>query len=330
MTTIYFAGGEDYDFTKLGACSVDTATTSARRTANARCSLKVNAGAGSTDGWSGTFSAPQSAFWLTARYYATNSYSSSSYFIQLKDASGVTRLTVDIAPGLRLSKVSAAGSVTSLATTAVTPAAATLIKVDMYVNYGASGTVQLYLDGTLVLSYSGNTVTDSATAIASVVLGGINTNVPHYWSEVICADVDTRSMSLVTLAPTANGNTFNWDAGSYANINETTLDDTGVISSGTVGQVAQFTVGSSGITGNSAIKAVCVTARASAGTTGPQHVKASVRTGGADYASATIALQSGSLARIQGVFLTNPATGNAWVNSDVTAAGFNVGLVSDT
>jgi hypothetical protein len=137
-------------------------------------------------------------------------------------------------------------------------------------------------------------------------------------------------MDLITLAPAASGNTFNFDSGSVSSINETTLDDATVITSGTVGQVAQFTVGSSGVTGSKAIKAICISARAGKGATGPANAKMSVRTGSADYSTSSIALQAGSVGRIQGVFTTNPGTGNAWTNSELTAAGFNIGIVSDT
>lgn len=334
MTTIYFAGGEDYDFSKAGSVAVDT-TTTFRRTAYTRCSLKVtqNSANNYLDGWTATLSAPQSSFWLTARFYGPNVSGTGYTLLRFSDASGVVRLLVDLTTSgtvMRVSKVNAAGTITPLATTNTVPITQALMKFDLFINYAASGSFQFYVDGALILSYSGNLLTDSATSVSSFFLGGLF-GAACYWSEVICADTDTRTLGLVTLAPSANGNLFNWDAGSVTSINEVTLDDTGVITSGTVGQVAQFTVGASGVSsGNLAIKAVCITARAVKGATGPQNVKLGVRTGGADYVSADIPLQSGAFGRIQTAFMVNPGTSNAWLVSEVSAAGFNIGVVSDT
>lgn len=330
MTTYYFAGGEDHDFTKLGSCGVNTSNTDARRTAYARCGLSV-AYSNPGEGWVGTLSSSASAFWFSARAYSLASPSSGFELLAFNDASGVKRLVVDISSsGFRLAKYNAAGTLTSLATSAVSLAYTTLQKLDAYLNYTASGSFQLYLDGTLVLSYTGDMLTDSATSIAAFRLGSQNASTGTIWSEVICSDSDTRSMSLVTLAPSANGNTFNFTSGSVSSINETTLDDGTVITSNTVGQIAQFTVGSSGISGSAAIKAVYLSARASKGSTGPQTMKFNVRTGGADYAGTALALQNGSLARVAYTFSTNPASSSPWAASDLTAAGFNIGVTSNT
>lgn len=334
MTTFFFAGGEDHDFSKIGSIAVDT-TTTFRRAANTRCSLKVTQQSGTNyaDGWTANFSAPQSSFWLTARFYCVGTASAGNVLFRFTDSSGVVRLIIDIAnfgSSLRFSKIDAAGTVTVLGSTTTLLAASQLSKIDVFVNYAASGSIQFYVDGTLTFSYSGNLLTNSATAIASAFLGGISGSA-FYWSEVICADTDTRALGLVTLAPSANGNLFNWDVGSYTNISEITLDDTTLISSGTVGQVAQFTVGASGVTsGNVTIKGICISARAIKGATGPQNVKLGVRTGSADYVSAAIPMQSGAFGRIQTAFMTNPGTSNAWAVSEVSAAGFNIGVVSDT
>lgn len=334
MANIFFVGGEDHDFTKNGICAVDTATTAARRTANTRCGLRVGPGASVPDAWTATLTSPQASFWLTARFFNNTGYGPGQEFMTLRDAAGVKRIAIVInssANGLQLQKRDAVGAQTNLAGTTFVPFGSAVQKFDVFVNYAASGSVLVYADGTLVLSYTGNVVTDSATTLSAFSLGGVHTNaaVACYWSEVIASDNDTRFMSLITLAPAANGNTNNWDVGTVGNINEVTLDDTTVITSGTAGQLAEFTVGSSGVTGTTPIKAVCISARAGKGVSGPQNAKFAVRTGSADYLTSAIALQAGSVARIQGVFATNPATGSAWTNADLTAAGFNIGIQSE-
>lgn len=338
MTTFYFIGGEDHDFTKIGNVGVNTATTAARRTANARCTLQILSNPNMTDGWSASFDASRSSFWFTARFYPV--FNQSGGFGSIFDflaftVGGVRRLGIDYATQdsrYRLFKQNTAGSRTVLVSGSAFQTSGVLQKLDIQVNYSAAGSVNVYLDGTLIISYSGDVTTDSATGLSGAVLGACAfpmSGGANHWSEVICADTDTRGLSLVTLAPNGNGNTFSFDSGSYTSINETTLDDTTLISSGTAGQLAQFTIGSAGITGNPGIKALAVTARAAKGGTGPQNAKASARTGGANYASAAIALPA-ALGRIQGVFTTNPATAAPWSASDLTAAGLNIGIQSDT
>jgi hypothetical protein len=326
--TFYFVGGEDHDFTKIGTCSVDTATTAARRTGNARCSLKVGPSAATTDGWQGALSSAQSAFWLTARYYiAATPTTTNAEVCSLLDGS-VRRLTLRISSGVyQLVKRNSVGTVTTLVTSSVAISALTVQKLDIQVNYAVSGTVNIYLDGSLIISYSGDVTTDSATTLSSFVLG--NTGSAVHWSEGICTDGDTRALNLVTMAPNANGNTFSFDTGSYANINETTIDDTGLITSATAGQLAQFTVGSSGITGTPAIRALCISARAQKGGTGPQNCKMSVRTGGVDQLSSLLSLPA-AMNRTAYVFETNPGTSGPWAYNDLTAAGFNIGIRSET
>jgi hypothetical protein len=330
MSTFYFVGGEDHDFTKSGPCTVDTATTAARRIGYARCSLKI-ASTAASDAWSATLSAQQSSFWLTARAYFNLVSRNFAEVVSLLDSGGNRRvvLKLDSASNNKwqLIKRNAAQTTTVLLTSSASVPSGVLSKIDVFVNFAAAGSLQLYVDGTLVLSYSGDLTTDSVTSLAGFALG--HTDNTSYWSEVICADTDTRGLSLATLAPSANGNSFTFDSGSVSSINETTLDDATLISSGTAGQLAQFTVGSSGITGNPAVKAVCVTARAAKGGSGPQNAKMSVRTGGADYLSGSLALPA-SLGRIQGVFTTNPGTSAPWAPTELTAAGFNVGIQSVT
>ncbi|SFB02581.1 hypothetical protein SAMN04515620_11331 [Collimonas sp. OK607] len=347
--TILFAGGEDADFNRLGGVSVDTVTSAARRPANARCSLKV-ASSARGDGWQAVLSVPSSSFWLTAQGYILDTLNtvsaSASQLMAFQDSAGVRRLA--LVPQLnsystlgslhwQLVKLNAAGTQTILATSSSGITGNVLSKFDVFINYAVAGQVQVYSGGTKIIDYSGDVTTDSATALASVVLGeplaedsgnsiyGITST---YWSEVIAATTDTRAMSLATLPPAAAGNAFAW-TGAATDISEITLDDTTQIISLTAGQIAETTVTSTSLAGTPGIVALVLNARAQKGGTGPQNVDLMVRTGGTDYASADIALPV-SLSRISNVWSTNPATGSAWTASDLTAAGFNVGIKSVT
>lgn len=339
--TFLFVGGEDSDFNKLGACALDTATTAARRASKARCSLKVASGAVG-DGWQAVFSGAAPSFWVTGRGYFTSipnvAYSSPSHMVALLDAAGVRRLALVLPAGAytanftkywRLVKIDAAGAMTTLATAGNTLSTDTLQKIDLYVNYAVDGQVQVYLDGTKIIDYSGDVTTDSATTLASAVFGqdyAVGSTVADYWSEIMVSTTDTRSLSLVTLPPAAAGSTFNW-TGTTSDVNEVALDDATLITSATAGQIAQTTVTTTGLAGTTGIVALVVNARAQKGATGPQNAELMVRTGAVDYVSADIALPA-SLGLISKAWDANPATGSAWSVSDLTAAGFNIGIKS--
>lgn len=163
-------------------------------------------------------------------------------------------------------------------------------------------------------------------------------SVPHnisgrigYWSEIIVTDVDTRSLSLITVAPLAAGaaNTFS-TPGAVGNINEVTINDTTLISSATANQIAEYTADTSLITsagGNPAVRAVSTYSRSQRGATGPQNMQHVVRVGGTDFTSATKSLIT-SFGQVSHVFELNPATSAAWAMSDITTAGFNIGVKS--
>jgi hypothetical protein len=336
----YFIGGEDYDFTKLGVCSVDTATANVRRTGFTRCALKIGPMATfiTTDGWTASFSSPQSQFWFTARNYLeiTGNNSTGEGIVFMDGAVRRLFLTLASASGfIQLKKKDNAGTNTILATASVSPGFTTLQKFDVFVNYAVAGQVKVYLGGTLIIDYSGDVTTNGATSLSGFVLGSFvaqltaGTAYSSWWSEVICASYDTRSLSLVTLPPLANGNAFTFTTGSATNLDEVTLDDADTATSQTAGQIAQSTVTSTGITGNPPIVALAVTARVQKGSSGPSKADLGVRTASTDYWSSDIVLPV-ALDRISNVWETNPNTSAPWLYSDLTAAGFNIGVKSVT
>lgn len=339
--TILFAGGEDSELTKIGTCSIDTATSNTRRTAYTRCSLKVGGGA-ANDAWQAQFSA-SSTFWITGRVRVFSSGSILASTRVLSLLGGVTpRLALATTYSgsnnsfggsqsyWTLVKYDAAGASTTLATsTGVSLNDVSLFKLDVFVNYAVSGQVQVYVDGTKIIDYSGDVTTNSNTTLSAANFGVPTVSSIGYWSELIVATIDTRSLGLATLAPAAAGNTYAW-TGAYTTINETTLDDTTIAYSTTTGQVLETTVTSTTVPSTASIIAVLVNARAQKGNTGgPANLYGMVRTGGTDYLSSSAALPT-SFGPLSYVWETNPATSAAWAASDITAAGFNIGVKSLT
>jgi hypothetical protein len=95
-------------------------------------------------------------------------------------------------------------------------------------------------------------------------------------------------------------------------------------------QILETTVTNSTVPGTSGVLAVAVNARAQKGTTGgPANANLMVRTGSVDYTGPSQALPA-SFGLLSNVWETNPATSAAWAASDLTAAGFNIGVKSLT
>lgn len=340
--TILFAGGEEGDLIKTStACIVETSTT-IRRSQYNRCALKV-ATASATDGWGAKFAASTS-FWATARMkIGGNVFGSGNHGrgFALMDGS-VIRLYVSTPASFAgliynqpicLIKVDAAGNKTQLATSATLfPGPDSLSKFDVQVvNYGTSATVRVYLEGVQIISYTGDVTTDGATSLNGLRLCAPTANNDWFWwSEVIVSTNDTRTLSLATLAPAAAGNAWSW-TNSYAAVNEVTLDDTTIASSGTANQIAEATITNSTVPSTSGVVSVVVNARAQKGnTSGPANSSLLVRTGGTDYASPSAALPSGAFDLVSYSWDTNPATSATWAASDLTAVGFNIGIKSLT
>jgi hypothetical protein len=350
---ILFVAGEDSDLATTGTTAVDTTSTH-RRTAYCRCALQATNGGGTWD--TGNAMSVASA-WIHARVWMTDvpglalfgSSLVNDASIRITDAAGIVRLILympslttgvvpnTIASNWQFAKVNAAGTVTPLgsplsAIFSGSPTSPDAIDIQI-TNYatGGSGTVNIWINGVLAFNVSSATLaTDANTTINGVRFCGIglsgSNSVAFSYSEVILSDSDTRSVSLATLTPAANGNTDNWDIGGVSNINEIVLNDTTLNASGTPGQIQQYTTGvlPSGTFG---VLAVVLSGRMMAGFSGgPTKVDFGVRTASVDHWSADVTL-SNSLATVQHVFAVDPGTSLPF-DPAVLGVGFNVGLRS--
>ena len=168
--------------------------------------------------------------------------------------------------------------------------------------------------------------TDGNTTLAQLYLGAVITTWT-YFSQVIISTTTTLYNHLLTMAPVANGNTMAW-TGLVSYINATSYNDANYISSATAGQIGEFTIPSLP-SGNYSIAAVVQVARAMATSGGPQNLEFDARTGGTDFTSANQTLST-SFSRYYYIWNTNPNTSVAWTTSDLGAAGFNLGVKSQT
>lgn len=325
---VLFVGGEDFDliaptgWSPTGGTGASVSTTSGTfRSGYARCSIQLKSNITANPAVRGVrvqtptagFSA--SSFWTTGRLIltfvsGTSTNTVGDTFMSWRDSLGRERLRVRnntaftsiggntaAYPPLTLivEKLNAAGTATqigSLITSVMS--AGVLMRIDVFINYAVSGSMQIYLDGGLVFSVTATDLTtDGITSLGSacfgmpcqIILGNVLTN----WSEMAVTTGDSREiLGIVTQAPAANGNVDTW-TGSASDVNEIVLSDTTVNYTMSAAQLQQYTVGSlpSGVFG---VLTVATKVRAATGAGAPTKIDHSVRTGGVDYLSSDVTL----------------------------------------
>jgi hypothetical protein len=191
------------------------------------------------------------------------------------------------------------------------------VPIDVQVtSYGATATINVYCNGVLVITFSGDPRAGSQTAIDTVLLNGGTFSAPLV-SEIIVSDTDTRTMRLVTHAPNAAGDVNNW-TNAYTNINGTTFSDTSVVYVNTTGQDLEANLIDlpSGTWQCYGVKEV-VRAAVTNGAT-PTGVKIGVKSGGTVSVPAATTLVPAFL-DYERYMATNPVTSAAWTQADLNA-----------
>lgn len=343
-TTILWVGGEDIDFSKLGQTSYDQNTNHIRTVPGqfARGAVGVSgttAGVNANALGNATSFTASSTLWFHCQsFYVSVGNNQCTPSIAFTDASGVQRFQVNVTNNnvIQLVKQDGAGHSTSLVTGVANPAFNQLAQIDVAITIGSgNGSFAYYqggAGGSILASFSGNTLTDNQTNLTGFVFAGQGNAQATWISEVIVANNDTRSLSLCTGIASGLGNTNTWtvNGGSSAwqNVSQWVTSNNINIAVATSSQLAEFGV-SSLTSGAWAINAVVTSAFALAGTSGgPQHMAHVVRTASTDFSGASQTLGA-SLANTQQVWQTNPATGNNWQQSDITNPAFNFGVVSE-
>lgn len=355
--TLYFVGGEDFDFTPFGTTSVDQ-TAGHFRGAFARCGLRAEDG---DSGWDTGNLGDFTEVWFHARVFMERSFYARSILvseppaerapIKIVDANGIVRLIIHLHaffpasntnPGRwTFATVDAAGVATSFG-----PVFSAFFSgnpdepdaLDIHIaNYDVvdGGSIKVWIRGTLAYAVSGVTLaTDGNTSISGIRFSGCGSPLYqdinvwyHTYSEVIVAGEDTRGLELATLIPDADGNLDNWTIGGVENINEVVLDDSTGNASLVAGQIQQYTTVAPP-SGSYGVAAVSISARAQKGFLGgPTKIDFGVRTNGTDYWGSDINLPA-IKERVATIFATNPDTGGAFTISELSDPNFNIGMKS--
>jgi len=307
---ILWCGGEDIDFPNGGVPSVNTSTLNFR-SSWARCAL-----VGPSSATSLIKSTPFPGGQITSAWLRFYSVIAPNGTIALLGALGKSGTNSAVGVGfsssgmLAIMKISN-GTLTTLATST------TAISSGRYdvqlINYGTTGTINLYVNGALVTSYTGDLTVTGATGLDSVFFAGTQFG-NIFYSEFIVADDSTLALQgLATLAPTGNGTTQNFSNPAYTNFNPTTINDANSTFTNTAGQDEQATL--NGVpSGSFEVKAVKVIARALA-TSGA--ATSNLKLGFNNTNNSTVAegsshaLTSG-FTPVEDYFATDPTTGAAW------------------
>lgn len=314
-SAVIWVGGEDLDFS--GTLCTTTASW-CYRSGYARQALKAcNSWTGIT---SSTFPAQTSA-WFSVRVRNPSCAAGNLHFGMIKagtnnglwvgtDSTSNWRVALYTYDGTTQVKLASEAGTTLIGDN--------LHKIDVQVtnyNGGASGNAKVYIDGgtTPVINYTGNLAVGGNTSLNAINLS--NNNCEWWWSEVLVADSDTRSYSVVTHVPNAAGTTNTWTSAAFGNINPVTINDAVFAYDSVAGDVFQYKMSALPST-NTGVAAVKVSLRGVNTSTGPQAISIGVNHGGTAFYPAAQTMNTG-WSLYEQIFQTNPVTSAAWTPSDV-------------
>lgn len=192
--------------------------------------------------------------------------------------------------------------------------------IDVKIVCGGSGSMEVYLGGSLVASGSA-----SMTAVTNIDKGQFIDNIGgsiSYYSQVVVATVSTVGWKFFTRPPTADGANTAW-TGTFADVDETTLSDADYITTAVADDVETFTRAAITL-GSGTVKAVVASMRAKNDGVSPVNVQGALRRGGTNYFSGNLAINSGFGPAVA-VWETDPSTGVAWVGSDAASTALEFG-----
>lgn len=325
---ILWAGAEDIDFPTIGQLTVDT-TAGHFRSGWARCGLNMPNSTASP-GKSAPFTGGAlTSAWLSFEFHLNVNMNTAGQLMCGFGLSGTNKwlgIGTDTTSNIKvaLSKYDGTTRTQLQAEGGTSLAAAVMNRFDMQVtNYGATATVNVYLNGSLIISFSGDTTVSGMTNFDSVFImfqSSANANAAVY-SEIFVADSDTRAvLGLQTLALTGAGTTNAWTNNTFTNINAISFTDNTPASSNTAAQDQQYTVTTPTPSAYSVI-AVSISARlARPATATPTQVKLGYGNGaGGSFGTGAAKTPGVGYSLFEQIDAINPTTGIAWTQSDLAS-----------
>jgi hypothetical protein len=328
--TAKWVGADDAEYVSIGGASIGT-TSGTFRAGYADCALQGQSLGICQESFK---EYTETAFWFSGRICNStfSNTSGAAVFMQFLDSNLLPRLQIRGTATDYTYKVQTvdedgvAVDIGNLIFMPVSGANGRGDKIDIYINYDVAGSIDIYVNLVHVFAFVGDCTTNGVTALARHRLGGQGGG-STWWSETWIDDEDTRSQSLPSWRPVANGNANTFPGSAASNVNEISLNVTTLNQSDTPGQIDQYTSGAVP-TGILDVKDVIISAYAQRGTTGPSKLALGVRTNSSDFWGSDQALDI-AWQNIQEVFPQNPDTVAEWLRTEIgTAAGYNFGAKS--
>jgi len=311
--SILWCGGEDVDF-KYGINSPLVSTSSVFNSNYARCGLYLG-----NYCYSNPFpNGPVTEAWVHSRCYLNTSITSTSdtLLFGLDDPITSSGLWLRKTVGQAVLRKRIAGVWTTLATeTGASLAYGSSKPLDLYIKYAEEGIFRAYLEGTLLVEYTGDLRLPDVTNFQHFSIYGSTLASAACLSEFIVADEDTRLMSLKTLAPNAAGDTNDW-TGAYTAVDEVTNSDADLIYTDQFDQ--DFMCNLTGMpTGDFICKGVKIATRITDGIGGVR-VQVGVKTNSEVDVSDTHEL-GGVFETVEQLYQENPITNNRFTPAEIEA-----------
>lgn len=274
----------------------------------------------------------QSDFWFSETSYfnrsggGTPTGDNQLIAFTLADGTSVFRVRIEnTAPPWRLLAEKRTGPTTwALLGSGVLTFINTRSRIDAKVKLGSSGEFKLYVNGTLNIDFSGDTLPDTGPLVSRVRLGGPGgTSTWSAHSGVIVADEDTRPMTFVQRLPNGNGAHADWN-GSYTAIDETGINDADYIDTADTGDISTFTFAALPVGMESRNVVALVLSGRARSSGGIAEIEGVARVGSTDYTRPSKFEASPQFTNQQWQFSANPATGQLWLGSEINAAQFGV------
>jgi hypothetical protein len=322
MTILWF-GGEDIDFPNGSTVEISTGGSGYYRTNYSRCAVKCNAQYSTAKSTIFPGGAVTSC-WFTA--YLDGGQPGASNLLRgigLGESSSGLGLFIGVVNNNAI-LYGPGGSTLCTGTGELLPYSNNA-RLDVQVsNFGASATVVCYVNYTLTFTYNGDVRNGTAMAGFDSIFMGMDSAYCNAWfvSEIIVATTDTRTMSLRTRYPTADGTTHDM-TGAYSDVDEITINDADVIYTNTADKDQQCEI-SDLPAGTFAVLATKIAVRAC------KSEDASIDKIKLGYLSdGTVAVGSAqslttSWDTYEEIFATNPVTLSAWLQSEQNALQVNV------
>lgn len=310
--TILFVGGEISAFTSSGTPRETTG--GSYNTTFARCALDCDGSVGDvndryveTAHWTGQTGD------LYLHFEASHSEKVGTNICVIYDSSDVSQFRLIRTSGnIRLDYKDSLGAWQAGASTIAEPGGRT--DFDIYVNK-TTGDMALFVAGVRRITETGLSLSHMAGLSYARFFSSLRGS---YYSQVIAADVPTIGKRLATGTITGAGATNSFTYGSYTGVDEIVISDADFVYSDTAGQSITFAQTVPTLTGYNVV-AVGVAVRALRGGSGPQNMRILLRSGSTNYDNGSdIALDVGYTAKVA-IWETDPATGVAWVNANVSS-----------